>query len=45
MSMESSSALKEREYRIVTGGEDGMIIWWNFKASFNDGLFMNADSK
>lgn len=27
--------LLEREYRVVTGGEDGTIIWWNFVAVFN----------
>lgn len=25
----------KREYRLVTGGEDGMIMWWNFSAAIN----------
>ena len=25
----NDGTLNEREYRIVTGGEDGMICWWN----------------
>lgn len=29
---------EKREYRIVTGGEDGMIIWWNLVAPFNADL-------
>jgi hypothetical protein len=24
--------LESKEYRMVTGGEDGMIMWWNFSA-------------
>ena len=24
----------EREYRIITGGEDGMICWWSIICSF-----------
>ena len=45
MKKESNLVQQKREYRLVTGGEDGMIIWWNFKASFDESLFMNPDSK
>lgn len=26
---------EKREYRIITGGEDGMILWWNITVPFN----------
>ena len=25
----------EREYRLVSSGEDGMVIWWNLTAPYN----------
>ena len=24
----------DREYRLLTAGEDGMIFWWSFKAPY-----------
>ena len=27
---------KDREYRLLTAGEDGMIFWWSFKAPYID---------
>jgi hypothetical protein len=29
-----SNESEQREYRLVTGGEDGQIIWWNFTADY-----------
>jgi len=26
----------EREYRIITSGEDGNIMWWNIKTDFKE---------
>lgn len=26
--------MEEREYRLITGGEDGTIMWWNLVAPY-----------
>ena len=28
----------DREYRLITAGEDGNIFWWSFRQSYNDDL-------
>lgn len=33
----------EREYRIVTAGEDGTIIWWNLTAPYNGDDLSHVD--
>ena len=34
----SMDGTAEREYRLLTAGEDGMIFWWSFKAPYIDDL-------
>jgi len=33
----------EREYRIVSAGEDGMILWWNLVAPYNGNDMSKVD--
>lgn len=28
----------EREYRLITAGEDGNIFWWSFRQSYSEDL-------
>ena len=33
-SIASGEDNQDREYRLLTAGEDGMIFWWSFKAPY-----------
>ena len=33
----------EREYRIVSAGEDGVVIWWNLTAPYNANDMTHVD--
>ena len=37
-SIASGEDNQDREYRLLTAGEDGMIFWWSFKAPFIEDL-------
>lgn len=42
--MTNSSSTEKREYRLVTGGEDGQVMWWNFTADFKSEWLCKTDN-